>query len=232
MQPTYIPWIGYFEMIAASDIFIFLDDVQFSKKSWQQRNRVKGANGEFWLTIPVVQKNGPFQKINEIFINNSMNWRQKHLKSIEMTYQKSQYFKQYISAVKEIYSEEWTYLADFNMASIHMLMEQIGISTPTIRSSAMAVAAKGNEKIVELCKYVEADELYDAAGAEKFIDNDLFNRSGIQVAFQNYMHPEYSQLHGAFMPYMSAIDLLFNHGANSLHVIRSGALPPTYGENI
>jgi len=223
--------MGYFEMIAASDVFIFLDDVQFSKKSWQQRNRIKGANGPFWLTIPVVHKSGPFKILKDVEINNATDWQQKHIKSIEIAYSKTPYFAQQINAVKEIYSKKWKNLVDFNIATINMLMEQIGISTTTIRSSSMNITSKGNHKIVDLCEYVGADELYDAAGAFDFIDNGLFKQAGIRVAFQNYLHPEYPQLHSDFIPYLSTIDLVFSQGANALNLIRSGANSPVYGEN-
>ncbi|MDD5759674.1 MAG: WbqC family protein [Desulfobulbaceae bacterium] len=223
MQPTYLPWIGYFEMIAASDVFIFLDDVQFSKKSWQQRNRVKGANGPFWLTIPVQQRNGSFQKIKEVMVDNSISWQKKHLKSIEISYVKSPYLSTYIDALRAVYEMKCTLLADFNITFILMLMAKLGIQTPTLCSSEMGVSVDANEKIIELCRKVGADELYDAAGARVFIDDHLFEQAGIKVAYQDYVHPEYRQLHGDFVSHKSVIDLLLNEGANSLSIIHSGA---------
>lgn len=223
MQPTYLPWVGYFEMIAASDVFIFLDDVQFSKKSWQQRNRIKGANGPFWLTIPVQQRNGPFQKIQEVRIDNATAWQKKHLKSIEIAYIKSPHLAIYLHALRAVYEQEWTFLADFNIALISMLMATLDIHTPTIRSSSMGVTVDGNEKIIELCRKVEADELYDTAGARVFIDDELFAQAGITVTYQDYAHPEYRQPHGDFVSHMSIIDLLLSEGGNSLSIIRSGA---------
>ena len=229
MQPTYLPWMGYFEMIQASDVFILLDDVQFNKKSWQQRNSIKGPNGRIWLTVPVFQKGNRFQEINKVSINDQENWAKKHLKSLETSYAKSQYFDRYISVFRELYHNDWEYLADLTIASIRTLMEQIGITTPLQLSSAMEISLTGNEKVVEICKNVGADELYDAAGAVEFIDAKIFEEAGVQVTFQEYHHPEYHQLHGQFVSHMSTVDLLFNEGPRSLDIICLGALNRTKG---
>lgn len=229
MQPTYLPWMGYFEMIQASDVFILLDDVQFNKKSWQQRNSIKGPNGRIWLTVPVFQKGNRFQEINKVSINDQENWAKKHLKSLETSYAKSQYFDRYISVFRELYHNDWEYLADLTIASIRTLMEQIGITTPLQLSSAMEISLTGNEKVVEICKNVGADELYDAAGAVEFIDAKIFEEAGVQVTFQEYHHPEYRQLHGQFVSHMSTVDLLFNEGPRSLDIICLGALNRTKG---
>ena len=223
MQPTYLPWMGYFELISRSDVFVFFDDVQFVKKSWHQRNRIKGPNGTFWLTVPVMHKGKKYQAINEAHNDNDIKWSKKHLKSIEMCYLKSPYFEKNISAFRNIYNKTWDKLGDLNIALIKMLMDKIGIDIPVLRSSSMNILCGGNEKILEICKVSNASELYDAAGAVEVIDNAFFEKAGIKVIYQEYNHPEYGQLYGSFTPYMSVIDLLFNEGPRSLDIIRSGA---------
>ena len=231
MQPTYLPWIGYFEMIDASDIFVFLDDVQFQRKSWQQRNIIKGPNGSVKLTVPVLQKGKRFQRIDQVVINNQENWAKRHLKSIEIAYLKSPYFKQYLPAFKSLYEKKYERLVDLNVSFIYMLMELLCIRTPTILSSSLNINSKANMKIIEICRILEVDELYDAAGAVNFINDELFQEANVRVVYQDYRHPKYNQLHGDFISHMSVVDLLYNEGPRSLEVIRSGSSRTWKGEN-
>jgi len=223
MQPTYLPWIGYFEMIDVCDIFVFLDDVQFQRKSWQQRNVIKGTNGPILLTVPVFNKGKRFQKIEQVIINNNENWARQHLKSINMAYSKSYFYKQYWPAIALNYGLNYDLLVDLNISLISKLMELFNIRTPTIRSSSLKLDYNSNEKIVAICQQLKANELYDAAGAVKFIDATIFQNANIDVIYQDYHHPKYNQLHGEFISHMSVVDLLFNEGPRSLDIIRSGS---------
>jgi hypothetical protein len=215
--------MGYFEFMTRSDIFVFLDDVQFSKQSWQQRNRVNGPNGPLWLTVPVLHKGEGFQNINEVSINNNVGWSKKHLKSIEQSYSKSPFFENYISDIRILYGKTWEKLVELNIAFIKMFMSKIGVETPTLFSSSMNILCGGNEKVLEICRRLNGDEFYEAAGGFGFIDKTLFENAGVKVTFQEYKHPVYSQLHGEFVSHMSVIDLLFNEGPKSLDIILSGA---------
>jgi len=223
MQPTYLPWLGYFELIVKSDIFVLLDDVQFKKKSWQQRNRIKGVNGELWLTVPVLHKGMRFQKIEEALINNSTDWARKHQKSIESSYGKSPFFNEVIPEIRSLYERKWEKLVDLNVALIEFFMQRLRIQTPILRSSTLEIASTGNLKILDICRGLDGAELYDTAGADVFIDAALFVEAGIRVTYQSYVHPVYSQLHGSFVPFLSIVDLLFNMGPRSLEIVRSGA---------
>jgi hypothetical protein len=221
MQPTFLPWIGYFEMIDKSDIFVLLDDVQFSKRSWHQRNKIKGPNDLIWLTVPVHSKSKRFQKIKDVLINNQENWGNKMLKSIEVSYVKSPFFDQYFSSISFVLSQDWTFLVELNEVLIRMLMKNLGISTPLILSSSLDIDEDGNQRIIEICKKLSATELYDTAGATDFIDDNLFKKNGINVTYQSFNHPEYRQCFNDYIPYMSVIDLLFNEGPKGLDLIRS-----------
>jgi len=219
MQPTYLPWMGYFEMMLSCDCFVYFDDVQFVKKSWQQRNRIKSINGELILTVPVLKKGELEQKINEAKINNQVNWRHKHLASIEINYRKAPYFDRYIDGLRSIYGENCEKLLDFNLAIIEFLRKSFDITTPTVLSSVLDTKGDRNEHIVNICKKVGADTLYDAAGASEILDHAVFARSGVTLLFQKYQHPTYQQLHGDFLPNLSALDLLFNEGDNCREII-------------
>lgn len=222
MQPTYLPWIGYFELIERSDIFVLMDDVQFVKKSWQQRNRIKNAQGIQWLTVPVLTTGRHFQKIVDVEIDASQNWAKKHLKSIRLAYSNAPFFGEFFPTLERIYSHPWTKLRDLNTAIISFMKEAMDIRTPMVSSSQLQCRESRDERIIDICKQTGADVLYDTAGAAEVINADKIRSEGIKVIFQEYVHPIYNQLHGEFVSHLSAIDLLLNEGSASYDIIRSG----------
>ena len=224
MQPTYLPWLGYFELIDHCDLFVFLDDVQFVKKSWQQRNKIRTFEGELLLTVPVFIKGKRGQLIKDVRINNESAWRNKHFMSIENNYQKAPFYKEYIELIRGIYSLEYTYLIDLNMKLIEFIKEQLGIKTKIILSSQLNVDGNKTEKIINICKICKADTIYDAKGAMDILDLNLFAKNNIEIIFQEYRHPVYDQIYTGFVSHVSALDLLMNAGKKSLEVLRSGVL--------
>lgn len=222
MQPTYLPWIGYFELMDRSDVFVLLDDVQFVRKSWQQRNRIKDANGVLLLTVPVLSKEKRFQLICDVEIDAQQKWADKHLKSLRIAYAKAPFLRDYLPALEEIYKQTWTKLRELNFALIKFIKEAMEIQTPIALSSSMEYRSEKNERIVDICKHMGANVLYDTRGAEDVIDVDMIQSEGIRVVFQEYGHPVYRQAHGEFVAYLSAIDLLFNEGPASKAIMRSG----------
>ncbi|MFA6082406.1 MAG: WbqC family protein [Patescibacteria group bacterium] len=224
MQPTYLPWLGYFELMLSSDVFVYFDDVQFVSKSWQQRNRIKTATGELMLTVPVLKKGEHEQVINQTLINNQENWRRKHLGSIENSYRKAPYFDHYIDGIREIYARDFTKLIDLNVALNEFVRAKVGITTPVKYSSQICPPAERNARIVDICHKIGATELYDAAGAEAILDLDYYKKNNVKMIFQHYNHPIYKQQFGEFLPYMSAIDLLFNEGEKAKEIIISGGI--------
>ena len=222
MQPTYLPWLGYFELMARSDIFVFFDDVQFIKKSWHHRNKIKANDQELLLTIPVLSKGKRGQKINEVLINNKENWKSKHLKSIELNYKKAPYFNNYFEDLKAIYLKDHELLFDFTRELILFLKDSFKINTPVINSSDLNTEGKNEVKVTQICKKINCTTLYNTGGAKEVLDASILNKEGINVVFQEYKHPEYKQLGRKFLPYVSALDLLFNEGDKSLEIIKSG----------
>lgn len=221
LQPGYLPWLGFFEQMAKVEFFVFLDDVQYTKKDWRSRNRIRTKDGWIWLTVPIITKGKFKQKILEAKIDNSFNWRRKHWRSLEIWYQKAPYFKNYKDFLKNLYSKEWEYLVDLDLEMIKYLAKALGIKTPTVRSSELKAKGEKTGRVVNICKEVGANLLYDGKAAKDFIDEDLMKRNKIEIEYQDYQHPVYRQLYEPFIPYMSVVDLLFNHGDESLDIIIS-----------
>ena len=223
MQPTYLPWLGYFDLVDRSDVFVFLDSVQFEKRGWQQRNRIKTSTGELMLTVPVLTKGRSDQKICDVMIDISQKFEKKHFNSIYSNYKKSIFFKYFDVELEEIYKNEINKLVDLNIRLIEWLSSKLGINTKFVYSSQLDTDGSKTELLVNICKIINADHYISPAGSKEYIDqNNLFIKSGIKLSYQNYKHPTYNQLFGDFIPYMSVIDLLFNEGKKSLEIIKSG----------
>ena len=221
MQPTYLPWIGYFDLMDLADCFVLLDNVQFEKQSWQQRNRIKSTDGKWkWLSVPVSRN--LLQHIHAVRTNNSQPWRRKHWGTIEQYYKKSKFWHKYSSELQDIYSHEWEFLVDLNEALIVWLMKSMGIKTNLMRASTLPVKGQKVSLLIDICHHVGADVYLSPVGSAVYIEEDnRFGQAGIELRYQQFDPPVYSQLYGKFIAYMSAIDLLFNEGDRSLEIIRS-----------
>jgi len=223
LQPTYLPWSGYFGMIDAVDTFIFYDDVQFSSQSWHQRNRIKSGPGQWiWLSVHVLHQFG--QPINEVRINETSKWRMKHWKTIQQSYGKAPFFENYRKEMEDIYQKEWEILGDLNMTLIRRLCDLMDLRRPTfMRSSELAgLTGAKTERLLEVLEIVGADEYVGNPGSRNYLDVGLFKEKGIKLYWFEYQHPVYPQIQGEFVPYLSAIDLLFNTGGNARDYIREG----------
>ncbi|HIE29513.1 TPA: hypothetical protein EYP66_19765 [Candidatus Poribacteria bacterium] len=220
-QPQYLPWLGYFHKIDQSDLFVFLDNVQYKKREFQNRNKIKTADGWMWLTVPVLTK-GHFQQcINQTLIDNSHPWQTKHFKSIQKCYSKAPFFFDYYDAFEKVYAQKWERLDLLNMHIVKFLMDFLEIKTPCFLESELDVNARGTERIIEICKRLKATVYLSGAGGKAYMNEERFEEEGIKLRYQNFTHPVYSQLYGDFQPYMSVIDLLFNHGNESMEIIRN-----------
>jgi len=220
LQPGYLPWLGFFAQMYRSNIFVIYDDVQYDKHGWRNRNRIKTANGIQWLTVPVTVNFTEHQVISEVRIDNKQNWRKRHFYSIKQNYSKAPFYKKYIDIFEEAYSKEWEYLVDVDMYFITKLAECFHMKDKEIiMSSTLHVKGDRIERLINICKIFNADTFYEGAIGKNYIDEGYFNRHGIKVEYQDYKHPVYKQLYGVFVPYLSVIDLLFNHGQESLSIL-------------
>ncbi len=219
LQPGYLPWLGFFEQLYRSDIFVIYDDVQYDKHGWRNRNRIKTPQGWQWLTVPILTsgQNKPSNK--EVLIDNSLNWRTKHLMSIRQNYSKSPFFDAYFGSLDAIYNHEWKYLIDVDVTVIRQIADHMGIKAKFDFASALGISGGKTERLALICEHLNATAFYEGKAGENYLEASYFTDRGIQLIYQNYQHPIYEQLYGDFMPYMSIIDLLFNHGPDSLAIL-------------
>jgi hypothetical protein len=223
MQPTYLPWVGYFALMDRVDQFVFLDSVQFERRSWQQRNRIKTANGALLLTVPVLKKGRYQERIMEVEIDCTSDFARKHIRAIESAYRRAPYFDAFAPALFAHFERGHNLLAELNIAIILWMAQVFGIFTPSTRSSAMKAAGKREGLLVAICRELGTDRYVSPPAAHAYLDESMaFRDAGIALEWHDYAHPMYRQLHGPFLSHMSAIDLLFNMGPGSLAVIRSG----------
>jgi len=215
-QPAYFPWLGYFDKIIQSDIFVYLDTVQFQKNSFQNRNKIRTSQSWIWLTVPVITKNVLFTTpLNKIKIDNKQKWRKKHYQSICMNYSKSTHFKKYRPLIENYFTKEWEYLSDLCFKMLIDFLNILNISTTIIKSSDMKEKnVSKNDLILEICKDLKATTYFSGKCGQDYIDEDSFNKHNIDVVFQDYEHPVYNQLYSGFEPYMGIIDLLMNELAS------------------
>ena len=222
-QPHFFPWLGYFDKIAGSDVFVILDNCQYKKQEFQNRNKIKTPKGPLWVTVPVLIKGYSDQNINDIRIDNSENWRKRHLNLLKTNYREARFFEPYYSEIESFYmSRKWEMLAELNIGMLYWFTERLGIGTPVRIASEMNVEGVKTERNVNICKALGADVYLSGQGAKTYLDGSLFAAAGIELRFQEYQHPVYTQLHGAFEPYLSVTDLLFNAGGRSLEIIKEG----------
>jgi len=219
-QLHYIPWLRYFHKIYHSDCFVVMDNIQFNKNGWQNRNKIKTANGWAYLTIPIYQRLA--QNIDEVKIDNTQTWRQKHWNALQCNYAKAPYFKDYKSFFEQIYAKEWASLNDINYEMFYFYLEALGIKTKIVKASDLKVEGIDNVRLINICKKLGADTYLSGAYAlEVYLDEKVFNDAGIKVSLQDWHCPEYSQQFpkAGFIPDMSIVDLLFNHGPKSMEIM-------------
>lgn len=219
-QPVYLPWLGLFHKIAISDAFCYFDNVQYLKKDWNNRNKIKIQNGEIWLTTPVLTKGYREKAIKEIEIDNSIDWRKKHWKSIYLNYKKAPYFNRYSDFFEDVYKKEWHYLSELNEYMLKWFLKELGINVKYYKASELNFEGYKSDLVIDMCKKLGADLYIFGTLGKDYAEKEKFARQGIKIHFQDYKHPVYSQLHGKFLPYMSIIDLLFNCGDKSLEILR------------
>ncbi len=223
MQPTFLPWVGYFALMDRVDRFVLLDDVQFDKRSWQQRNRIKTANGPIWLTVPVLTKGRREQTILEAEIQPEARFAETALKTLEHAYSKAAHFAPVMDRIAPAFEAAGQGLCALNVALIDALCELMGLQADMVRSSATPVTSSKAQRLADLCRAHGARRYLSPPGSKDYLDGDpALAEAGVELAYLNYIHPEWPQLHGRFEPYMSALDLVMNALPGALSILRSG----------
>lgn len=226
-QPQFLPWLGYFDKIRRADTFILLDNTQYKKNEWQNRNRIKIHDGWQWLTVPVIHNFG--QLIMEVKINNCVDWKRKHINALKLNYSKAPFFNEYFPGIEAIYDQPWTNLCDINIAFIDQIVSWLNLDIDIVKASDFDVIEDGTLRLVELCKSLGSKKYLSGAGGNSYLDFELFKQNGVEVIIQDYQHPVYQQtfsqnVKSDFESNLSIVDLLFNCGHHSLSVLS--------GENI
>jgi WbqC-like protein family len=221
LQPSYLPWLGYFSQMQECDVFVFYDDVQFDKHGWRNRNRVKTHTGSSWLTVPVLH-NGRFgQRNNEVEIATNIPWARRHMQTIEQAYSRSCHMRDYLPALSKLLNREWRSLSDLNIALIRLMCSWFGLERDMRLSSELNVTGDRNTRLIALCQLFGVDRYFSGNAAKAYLNVKMFADQGISVEFQTFRHPEYSQLHGAFVPHLSALDLILNLGDGCREILQS-----------
>ncbi len=216
VQSSYVPWKGYFDLIRSVDAFILLDDVQFTKRDWRSRNRIKTHHGLAWLSIPVNVKGKYTQLIRETTTADE-GWGPRHWQQIRASYAKAPYFGLYAPALEALYAAPPSdRLSDVNHAFLTTICGMLDIPTPIAWSSDYAASGERTARLVDLCRAAGGDEYLSGPSARAYIDETAFAAAGIRVRYADYAgYPEYPQLHGAFEHHVSVLDLLFSTGTRA-----------------
>ena len=235
-QPTYLPWIGYLDLIDQVDTFVLLDNVQFEKQSWQQRNRIKTPTGLQWLTVPVLFRGRFGQLINEVEIRDIEFWR-SHLRAVELNYRRAPFFDDYFDELSFHIAARRSsphLIADLNVRLIEWFMNVLGIQTRLLRSSQLKQPGRRTELLANICASLGAKQYVSPLGSADYLlqEIDVLFGEDVDVVFQHYEHPQYRQLFPPFCPYASILDLILNEGKRALEILQSGRRTPFLPEEV
>lgn len=223
LQPGYLPWLGFFDQMRLSDVFVYYDDVQYDTHSWRNRNRIKSPSGPHWLTVPVLHKGMGKPRILDVLIDKRTPWAKKHVGTIKQFYAKAPFVKRYLPELEDVLMRKWEYLVDLDIEVAHLLSRWLRLEPQVVRSSSLKIGEEKSERLLEICKYFHAECYLSGDLAQNYLDTGLFLTQGIRVEWQHFKHPIYRQQHGSFLPQLSALDLILNEGEASAVILR--ALP-------
>jgi hypothetical protein len=218
LQPSYIPWRGYFHQIEKADVFVFYDDVQYDDRGWRNRNRIKTEQGSRWLSIPVHSRGAQLActPIKDVQISWERPWCRKHWESIRHSYSHAPHFARYASLLEGFYARRCESLADFTIDTTIALATELGLTRARfVRSSSLSVTGKKTRRLLALLEAVGADHYISGPSARAYIDEDELRREGVGLEYMAYDYPEYEQLHPPYDPYVSILDLLFMKGPDA-----------------
>ena len=215
LQPGYLPWLGFFDQLRRADVFVYYDDVQYDKHGWRNRNRIKTQNGPLWLTVPVRHAGPGFPRILDVEIDGRVPWARKHVASIRQAYARAPHLARYLPQLEELLERRWSRLVDLDVACTALMAEWFGLARRFERSSELGITGDKSGRLVSICRRFGASTYVSGEAARDYLDVSLFERCGIRVEWQQYVHPTYSQLHGEFVPFLSALDLILNCGGEA-----------------
>lgn len=227
VQSNYLPWKGYLDLIAAVDVFVLYDDVQFTRRDWRNRNRIKTANGPLWLTVPVASKGAFDGAIDTMTVADDGRWTNKHFNALRHAYAKAPYFRDYEEALAGLYDQarSLTRLSAVNRLFLDALCGWFGLTTTLVDARPLGATGSKTDRLIDVCAKVGARGYLSGPAARSYMDEPAMARAGISLAYMEYEgYPAYPQLHGAFDHKVSALDLLFMTGPDApKHLKYAGA---------
>jgi hypothetical protein len=222
-QPVYLPWLGLFHKIYLADTFVHYNHVLHSPRDFTARNSIRAPEGELRLIVPLLKDRSASRvALKNLKIDNQTSWRRKHLKAIKNYYSKSQFFDLYYAGLEEIFTKEWNFIDELNLNILQLLMDYLNLKSKIIISSDLTLTSGKNESIIDMCKQLGAQKIIFGRHGSEYVEEKEFHNNQIDVYFQDYSHPEYKQRYSGFHSHLSVIDLLFNHGNDSLDILISG----------
>lgn len=214
-QPDFAPYLGFFDRLADSDVFVVLDDVQFLRRGWHHRDKIKTATGTAWLTLHI-QKGDYHQKIREAVLSPDKNlWVTKLLGQITENYRQANYYGEMFSKIESIIGGSHEQLLELNMEMIEFLLDELAIEVQIVMASEFSLNSSGTQRLIDLTKLVGGDTYLSGLGAVDYLEPELFEKTGVGLEMQDFTHPTYPQQFGEFIPNLSAIDLVLNCGRSA-----------------
>jgi len=221
-QPEHIPWIGFFNKMVQCDSFVYLDNVQFKKRYFENRNKVRGKSETLWLTVPVNSKGLYSQNLCDVQIDNDQTWKKKYRGRLEYVYGKYPFWSELKEIVYAPLNKSFEKLVDLNLAFIENIREYLEIDTPTVLASQMiSEDLKGSDLILEICVRSKAKRYTSGPDGINYLDSEKFLKNGIEIVYHDFEHPQYPQMGKAFTSYLSILDLIANRGKESLQFINT-----------
>jgi hypothetical protein len=225
-QPVYLPWLGLFHKIALSDVYVYMDDVQYLRKDWNNRNRILGPHGAFWLTVPVDLKHSATMNLKDIRLcrngdpRDKGGWQYEHWKSIQCSYRKCAYWSVYSPFLEAVYMQRiWHGLSDLNEYMLRYFLEQLDIKVDIIKAAEHGFEGRKSDLVLDHCCELGAEVCVLGEQGRNYLNEADFVQQGIHVYYQSYNHPRYTQRYKGFTSHLSVVDLLFNKGPESREIL-------------
>lgn len=224
-QPEHLPWLGFIHKATMADVLVLLDNVQYRKNYYQNRNKIRTHSGFSWLTVPV-KKHPLDTSIKDVMIDNTKHWKKKCWKTLSLNYKNAPYFSKYSDFFFKVYSRDWELLAELNIEIIRQLFTFFDIKIKLIKASNLNnISGKGDDLLLTICKELRAKKYLSGISGREYMNAQKFERSGITVTYQEFFHPIYHQCYQPFIPCLSALDLLFNLGDKSKEILLNPKSP-------
>ncbi len=224
-QPQYLAWTGYYHKMGRADVFVYLDRVQYKKREYQNRNKIKSPAGTLWLTVPVLTKGLRTQAVGDARTDEARDWRRRHWQTLSHHYARSPFFAEHAEYFRELYARPWPRLASLCLELDQYLRSRMGVQTPVFLESRLKPSGRATERILSLCRILGADAYLSGTGGRGYLDEAAFARAGVRLFYQEFRAPVYPQPFGPFLPGLSAADLLFNAGARGARALLGADCP-------